>query len=108
MGATITARKIPTTPSATPQPKHDALDWVNLVVLVLTFGAAVAAAFEAARLADLTQELAVDGRRIADRQARLVASSVKVSSDTMINSSRPWVSPTELGIAMPLRECRFS
>jgi hypothetical protein len=78
--------------------KHDALDWVNLVVLVLTFGAAVAAAFEAARLADLTQELAVDGRRIADRQARLVASSAKVSSDTMINSSRAWVSPRELGI----------
>ena len=61
---------------ATPK-KHDTLDWATLVVLVFTFIAASLAAFQAKRLADLTYELVVDSRGIADRQARLVARSMK-------------------------------
>jgi hypothetical protein len=44
------------------KPKHDCFDWVNLVVLVLTFLAAGGAAFEAKRLADGTDQLMRDAQ----------------------------------------------
>jgi hypothetical protein len=80
--------------SATPK-NHDTLDWANLVVLIFTFLAASAPALEAKRLADLTYDLVVDGRKIADRQARLIARSIKVGSDTMVSNARAWVVPRE-------------
>jgi len=49
-----------------PPKRHDLLDWVNLVVLIFTFLAAGVAAFEAKRLADGTDQLIIDGRKIAD------------------------------------------
>lgn len=87
--------------------KHDALDWANLIVLVFTFLAACGAAFEAKRLADLTYELMVDGRRIADRQARLIAKSIKVSSDTMVSSARAWIVPKDPYIGATLGKPLF-
>jgi hypothetical protein len=58
-----TAHKNPCYADCKAKPKkHDAFDWVSLAVLVLTFCAAGLAAREAGRLANITDQLAIDAR----------------------------------------------
>src|SRR5579863_6083703 len=54
----------------TDKPKRDWFDIVNLLVLVGAFLAAAAAAYEAKRLAILTQTLVTDGEDTVRRQLR--------------------------------------
>jgi hypothetical protein len=68
------------------KPKHDCFDWVNLVVLVLTFLAAGGAAFEAKRLADGTDQL------------------IRDAQNTFEVGSRAWISPIAVGfVGIPER-----
>jgi hypothetical protein len=78
--------------------RHDGFDVVNLAVLVFTFGAASFAAYEAGRLADLTDQLVKDGQETSQVQAELSRASNKLNRDALIASSRAWVGPTIAGI----------
>jgi hypothetical protein len=74
--------------------RHDGFDVVNLAVLVFTFCAASFAAYEAGRLADLTDQLVTDGQETSREQAELTRASNKLNRDALIASSRAWVGPT--------------
>ena len=72
------------------KPKHDCFDWVNLVVLVLTFLAAGGAAFEAKRLADGTDQLIRDAQNAFEV------------------GSRAWISPIAVGLVGSRNEANQS
>lgn len=74
--------------------KHDYFDWVNLLVLVLTFLAAGGASFEAKRLADGTDKLIIDGENTTAAQAKL-------TRDIMQIDQRAWLGVESLDPVPP-------
>jgi hypothetical protein len=74
--------------------RHDGFDVVNLAVLTFTFLAASFAAYEAGRLADLTDQLVKDGQETGKTQAELTRASNTLNRDALVASSRAWVGPT--------------
>lgn len=89
--------------------KREIREWAHLVVLTLTLAAAAAAAYEASRLADLTNIAIGDARKLAKKQAidtqaalataKQAADSSTVSSTTaqqnLVASQRAWVGPSD-------------
>jgi hypothetical protein len=79
--------------------RHDGFDVVNLAVLASTFLAAALAAYEAGRLADLTDELVRDGQATATQQAEFTRESNRLNREALIASSRAWVGPVDAKIS---------
>jgi hypothetical protein len=82
--------------------RHDRYDWSHLSVLILTLIAASVAAYEAGRLADLTEQLIKDGQETSKQQAELTRESNKLNRDTLIAGSRAWVGPVSVKIDGPV------
>jgi hypothetical protein len=78
--------------------RHDGFDVINLLVLIFTFGAVSLAAYEAGRLADLTDQLVRDGQDTGRVQAELTRASNQLNRDALIASSRAWVGPIDAKI----------
>lgn len=83
--------------------RHDGLDVVNLAVLIFTFGAAALAAYEAARLADLTDQLVRDGQASSTQQAEFTRESNRLNREALIASSRAWVGPIDAKLSGALK-----
>ena len=79
--------------------RHDGFDVLNLAVLAFTFAAAAAAAYEAARLADLTDQLVRDGQASSTQQAEFTRESNRLNREALIASSRAWVGPVDAKIS---------
>ncbi len=75
--------------------RHDRYDWTHLWVLIFTFLAACAAAYEAKRLADLTDRLILDGQRTSEDQLTLTRQSNETNRDALIAAQRAWVGPID-------------
>jgi hypothetical protein len=89
--------------------KHDCFDWVSLVITVLTLCAAAIAAYEAGRLANLTQ-IQVHDAEIATRdQLALTAESNRTNRDIYVANERARIGPigssieAELKVSEPIR-----
>ena len=75
--------------------RHDGFDVGNLVVLLLTFVAASAAAYEAYRLANLTEQLVKDGQDSSKAQSELTSVSLDLNRQALVAGSRAWLGPTD-------------
>jgi hypothetical protein len=81
----------PRTENGPRQPKHDTFDWINLIILVLTFFAAGGAAYEAKRLADGTDRLIIDGQNSTKEQDKRSREGIEVAQRTMIAGQRAFI-----------------
>ena len=89
--------------------KHDCFDWVSLIITVLTLCAAVIAAYEAGRLANLTQIQVHDAEIATGDQLALTTESNRTNRDIYITNERARIGPTsssiegDLKVAEPIR-----
>ena len=84
--------------------KPDKPNWVEigtLMVLILTFGAAIFAGAEAKRLADATEIAISESRDATAKQVKLTVESNQITYAAMFNASRAWLAPREIVFYRP-------
>jgi len=83
--------------------KHDCFDWVSLIITVLTLCAAAIAAYEAGRLANITQIQVHDAEIATDKQLSLTVESNRTTRDIYVANERARIGPTGSSIEGDLK-----